>query len=173
MGKGNDRWTAEQYKNYLDKKTQKLVNPGEPTIKIRQRQMNVTETRMYNMLKSLKNARMIQDFNFEGITFKLAEDVRYTPDFCVFENSGHLRFIETKGAHIFEDGMVKFKTAMSSYPMFIWEMWQYNSKSGEFDLIRSNCNSLKKMDFVSFEGETKSDTPPKQKAKRNETSGTD
>jgi hypothetical protein len=51
------------------------------------------------------------------LTLKLADDCRYTPD-CVTCQAGQIRLWEIKGAHIWEDSMVKLKVAARTFPFF-------------------------------------------------------
>lgn len=138
------RFTEEEYKLLIEAKNKHPLHTisedenGKPKIRTKQRKMNNTEQRMYNQLIAEKRAGVINDVSFEGITFKLADDTRYTPDFVVKTNEGSLRLLETKGGHIWEDGLLKFKIAMDKYPMFKWEMWQWDSKQYKFILLRGN-----------------------------------
>jgi hypothetical protein len=51
------------------------------------------------------------------VTFKLAADCRYTPDFMVFMCDGTIEFHETKG-FMREDARVKLYTAAAQWPYF-------------------------------------------------------
>lgn len=67
-------------------------------------QMNKTETAYRNHLLARKAAGEILDFRFEGITLKLAQDLRYTPDFFVLMPDGSIEFHEVKGSRaVFRD----------------------------------------------------------------------
>lgn len=52
---------------------------------------------------------------FEAITFKLAKNTRYTPDFVVQRTSGAIELHEVKGFWR-DDARVKIKVAASLYP---------------------------------------------------------
>lgn len=61
-------------------------------------QMNKTETAYRDHLRALKAAGEVLDFRFEAITLKLAQDLRYTPDFFVLKPDGSIEFHEVKEA---------------------------------------------------------------------------
>ncbi len=90
---------------------------------------------MEAMLSTSKRAGVLQSFAFEGITLKLGDDCRYTPDFSAFRlDTGKLICYECKGPFIREDAMVKFKTAKTIFPMIEFQMWQLQ-KGGDFERI--------------------------------------
>jgi hypothetical protein len=93
--------------------------------------MNRTEAAFSQYLEMRKAAREIQAWWFESMTFKLAPDLRYTPDFAVWEADDTFTFYEVKGkttskredgtrkAKPFyhgEDGKVKAKVAPRMFP---------------------------------------------------------
>jgi hypothetical protein len=78
------------------------------------------------ILEALKRTGEIQSYHFEVITLKLADGCRYTPDFFIVVSPGQLRFCEVKGAHIWEDSLVKFKVARQQ---FLWADWQLHQRS--------------------------------------------
>jgi hypothetical protein len=63
-----------------------------------------------------KAAGEILWYKYEGITLKLADDTRYTPDFAVMEKDNSLGFHEVKGPYRREDSFVKLKVAASIFP---------------------------------------------------------
>lgn len=77
--------------------------------------MNRTEKARAIELEALKRAGQIADWKFEGITLKLADDTRYTPDLFVLENDGQCRFEEIKG-FMRDDALVKIKVAAALFP---------------------------------------------------------
>lgn len=79
-------------------------------------EMNKTEAAYSVHLESRKAAGDIVWFKFEGITFKLADDTRYTPDFSVMLASGQLQAHEVKG-HWMDDSKVKIKVAAAMFPI--------------------------------------------------------
>jgi hypothetical protein len=52
----------------------------------------------------------------EGVTLLLANGVRYTADFAVFNPAGDLVLYETKGKKFWDDAIVKLKVAALRYP---------------------------------------------------------
>lgn len=53
---------------------------------------------------------------YEGITLKLGDDVRYTPDWFALKSDGELWCYEVKGPYKREDAMIKLRTAASMFP---------------------------------------------------------
>lgn len=61
-------------------------------------QMNQTESLYASQLQLRKLAGEVLSWEFEGITFKLADDLRYTPDFVVTLADLTMECIDCKGA---------------------------------------------------------------------------
>lgn len=66
-----------------------------------------------------------------ALTFKLANGVKYTPDVCIFYESGHIQAYEVKGPWMTDDSVVKLKVAAHEYPwvrfLLAWKVsgqWQ-------------------------------------------------
>lgn len=59
--------------------------------------MNSGEKAYAAHLFVLQSAREIEWYGFEKVTFKLADDTRYTPDFMVMLADGTIEFHEVKG----------------------------------------------------------------------------
>jgi len=80
---------------------------------------NKTESAYELFLESQKQAGEILWYAFEGMTFKLAKDTRYTPDFVVMKANGELECREIKGAKaIFQcDAKAKIKIASEMFPI--------------------------------------------------------
>lgn len=78
--------------------------------------MNKTEASYAARLELQKHTGNILWYKFEGITFKLADDTRYTPDFVVMLANGELEAHEVKGQWQ-DDAKVKIKVAASMFPM--------------------------------------------------------
>lgn len=57
------------------------------------------------------------DIKREGVTLKLGNGVRYTPDFFVRQKSGLIQIYETKG-FMRDDAAVKIKVAASAFPFW-------------------------------------------------------
>lgn len=93
--------------------------------------MNRTETAFVRHLEALMHAGEVLWFKFEAMTFKIAEGVRYTPDFIALFSSGQLVAFEVKGtttkklksgtvkAPYFHDGDAKpkIKIAADMFPL--------------------------------------------------------
>ncbi len=79
--------------------------------------MNKTERRRAVELEAMKRAGVIQRWEYEAVTFKLATGLRYTPDFMVIGATGIISFEETKG-HWREDARAKIKMAASKFACF-------------------------------------------------------
>lgn len=77
--------------------------------------MNPTETRYSLLLDELKASGEIVWWAFEGITLKLCEGSRYTPDFFVMRPDGTLECHEVKGRWI-GDAKTKIKVAAEKFP---------------------------------------------------------
>ena len=81
-------------------------------------EMNKTEAAYAQVLEKEKFSGAILWYKFEGITLKLADNTRYTPDFVVMLANGELEVREIKGSLTFmqEDAKVKIKVAAELYP---------------------------------------------------------
>lgn len=77
--------------------------------------MNGTEREYAIRLEAQKRDGLIHDWFYESLTFKLAQDCRYTPDFLVIENDGRLVFHETKG-FMRDDALVKLRVCAKQFP---------------------------------------------------------
>jgi len=81
-------------------------------------------------IKPAKARGEIANWRFEGARLRLAADSTYCADFMVTRNDGHVEFYEIKGAHIWEDAIVKFKWAREEYKEFTFFMAQFTKKTG-------------------------------------------
>jgi len=92
--------------------------------------MNQTE----EAYAAILNARgvLYQDvirWEFESITFKLADGCRYTPDFAVWLADGTMEFVDCKGAGPMDDkSRVKVKCAAEKFPQFVFVIEQRQTK---------------------------------------------
>lgn len=93
--------------------------------------MNKTEARYCQRLELLKRADEIVDYCFEGITFKLADDTRYTPDFLVVLKD-RFECHEVKG-FIREDSFIKFKIAIKLFQWFRFRLIFWNNRIQGFE----------------------------------------
>ena len=92
---------------------------------------NKTEARYEAHLELRRIAGEILWYCFEGMTFKLADDTRYTPDFAAMMRDGALECHEVKASEkrqtragtvyrrprIEDDARVKIEVAASMYPL--------------------------------------------------------
>lgn len=92
---------------------------------------NRTEAAYEQYLEQRKMVGEILWYEFEAITFRLADDVRYTPDFAVMLASGLLEMHELKGTtsvmlksgekvkkpYFQDDARVKVRVAASKFPI--------------------------------------------------------
>ena len=86
-------------------------------------EMNKTESRYADLLQAKKLAGEIIDWHFEAVTFKLADNLRYTPDFCVLHIDGSFELIDCKGSGMIDDkSIVKIKAAAERFYWFNWTM---------------------------------------------------
>lgn len=88
--------------------------------------MNVTEREFSLILEAQKRRGDILEWRFEGMTVRLADNCKFTPDFFVIVSRDPLkiRFVETKGRHIWDDSKVKFRVAKEQNSWAEWEMHQ-------------------------------------------------
>lgn len=78
-------------------------------------EMNKTEAAYAEHLEGQRVLGIIEWWAFEAVTFRLAKDCRYTPDFLVMLASGVLECHETKGFWA-DDAKVKIKCAAEKFP---------------------------------------------------------
>lgn len=78
--------------------------------------MNQLEQAFAEELAARKAAGQIAWFKYEGITLKLADRCRFTPDFAVLHADGEMAMYEVKGGFFFEDAKVKLKVAAEMFP---------------------------------------------------------
>lgn len=91
--------------------------------------MNQTETAYADGLQVRKLAGEIIDFQFEAVTFKIAEGCRYTPDFAIWMADGSMEFVDCKGGGpMDEKSRVKVKCAAEKFPMFLFVIEQRLAK---------------------------------------------
>lgn len=79
-------------------------------------EMNKTEQAMADHLRLLERSGDVLEWWFEGITLRLAQKTRYTPDFLVLMPDGVLECWEVKG-HWEDDARVKIKVAAEMFPL--------------------------------------------------------
>ena len=92
-------------------------------------EMNQTEAAYADMLQVRLLAGEIIDWQFEAITFKIAPDCRYTPDFAIWMADGTMEFVDVKGSGpMDEKSRVKAKVAAELNPMFVFVIEQRQAK---------------------------------------------
>jgi len=139
-------WTESQLADHLRRRgaagEQNMVDVSAPpflpafgTIEPLER-MNKTETAYDAHLWALRG-RLYVWHRYEGITFKLADDTRYTPDFMVQTVSGQIELHEVKGFWR-DDARVKIKVAAALYPFRFLAVTKEKTgwKAEEFGRIR-------------------------------------
>lgn len=91
--------------------------------------MTKTEERYAELLQARKLAGEIIDWQYEGVTFKLAKLCSYTPDFDVWLADGTMEFVDTKGTGPMDDkSRVKVKVAAEKFPQFLFVIEQQQTK---------------------------------------------
>jgi hypothetical protein len=87
--------------------------------------MNKTEEAYAEGLQARKLSGEIISWSFEAMTFKLAADCRYTPDFAIWFTDGTMEFVDCKGSGpMDEKSRVKAKVAAEMFPMFAFVIEQ-------------------------------------------------
>ena len=89
--------------------------------------MNKTEAAYASELEALRRAGVVQSYDFEAVTFKLAHDCRYTPDFMVVLASGLVEFHEVKGFWR-DDARIKVRVAADKFPAFSFKAFSKQAK---------------------------------------------
>lgn len=91
--------------------------------------MNKTEAAYESALKTMLVVGDIVWYKFEGLTFKLADNTRYTPDFAVMMADGQIALHEVKGFWR-DDARVKIKVASEMFPFKFIAVKAKTKKSG-------------------------------------------
>lgn len=97
--------------------------------RLKKGQLNKTEQSYQDHLELLMRAGEILWYKFEGLTFKLADNLRYTPDFIVMNKSGELEAIEVKSWWV-GDAKAKIKMASESFPIKFTAVYAKPKKDG-------------------------------------------
>lgn len=92
--------------------------------------MNKTEERFKAILEDRRRAGEFKVILNHAITLRLADGLRYTPDFFGQHQDGSLWIWEVKGRHVWDDALAKFKMAKTMFPCFIWVWAQYTKEHG-------------------------------------------
>jgi hypothetical protein len=91
--------------------------------------MNKTEAAYAQHLEGLKVMGQVEWFCFEGLSLKLGENCRYTPDFLVMTGAGFLECHEVKGFWA-EAAKVRIKVAAAKFPFRFVAVLKLPKKSG-------------------------------------------
>ncbi len=78
--------------------------------------MNKLESRYALYLEELKHQGVVLWYYFEGMTFRLAKNTSYLPDFVVLMADGQLQCHEVKGRWM-DAARVKIKVAAALFPI--------------------------------------------------------
>lgn len=79
--------------------------------------INRTESAYASRLELLRIAGEVSEWRYEAFTLKLADGVRYTPDFFVVLPSGYIELHEVKG-FFRDDARVKLRVAARQFQCF-------------------------------------------------------
>lgn len=91
--------------------------------------MNQTETAYASILEGRRAAGEVISWEFESVTFKLAPDTRFTPDFSVWLKDGTMEFVDCKGGGPQDEkSRVKVKCAAEKFPQFTFVIEQKQAK---------------------------------------------
>ena len=108
----------------------KALPPAKP------RGMNKLEQRMHERLSAMLASGAIAWFGYECLTFKLAGDCRFTPDFIVINLDGSIEAIETKG-FFRDDAKVKTKVAARQFPWLTFSVWKWGHGAWVTEVIKT------------------------------------
>lgn len=98
------------------------------------KKMTRAEVLVSAMLAGQVKTGEITGYEFEAVKLKIGDDTCwYICDFVCFLPDGRLRLVEAKGGKIWEDSIIKFKTAKRQYPAIIFQMYQ--AKNGTLERI--------------------------------------
>lgn len=90
---------------------------------------NKLEAAYERHLEARTNAGEVLWYSFEPMTFKLAKDTRYTPDFAVLLANGEMQLHEVKGFWR-DDGKIKIKVAAELFPFQFVAVYSIPKKDG-------------------------------------------
>ena len=102
----------------------------EKTAPKKRRGMNRTETEYAEQIEARKQTGEVGWYAYEFITLKLADDCRYTPDFCIVTVQGWIEFVEVKGPFVRDDSLVKLRVAARLVP---WAKFRLAQKAAKKD----------------------------------------
>jgi hypothetical protein len=93
-----------------------VPTPDRGSTSLQSRPMNKSEAMHARRLERRKLKGEVLQYEYEGLTFRLAPRTRYTPDFAVWLADGSLECHEVKGGIWRDDARVKIKVAARLYP---------------------------------------------------------
>ncbi len=98
-------------------------------------EMNKTEAAYAMLLDARKRNGEVLAYWYESVTVKLADGVRYTPDFSVLLRDGSFELHEVKGGFIRDDARIKLRVAARHTP-FTYVLAQYHNKGKGWTIER-------------------------------------
>ncbi|GKS68983.1 hypothetical protein W03_09870 [Nitrosomonas sp. PY1] len=97
--------------------------------RLKKGQLNKTEQSYQDHLELLMRAGEILWYKFEGMTFRLADNLRYTPDFICMNKNGELEAVEVKSWWV-GDAKAKIKMASQLFPIKFTAVYAKPKKDG-------------------------------------------
>lgn len=99
----------------------------------RRKEMNKIEAEFAMFMEDLLRKGNIQRYEYEGLTLRWPDGMRYTPDFVIYHvyRLPRISLIEIKGAFAWQKDIVKFRAAKAYWPMYQWEFWSKTSTGWE------------------------------------------
>jgi hypothetical protein len=145
-----EQWEPEQYREYVRtgimprKPTSAVTVPAKArATKYGPRHvigvMNGTESLYAELLTARHIQGEVQSWSFEAHTFRLAEGLRFTPDFEVVLSDGSIEYVDVKGSTkreaIDQKSTVKIKMAAKQFPhyRFVQEKRRSKADGGGFE----------------------------------------
>ena len=104
--------------------------------RLKQGQMNKTETAYSQRLELMLRAGEILWFSFEGVKLRIADNCFLTVDFAVMTKTGLLEMHDVKGSvHVFsDDAKVKMKVAAGKFPFVFKVVYPVGKKLGGWNV---------------------------------------
>jgi hypothetical protein len=87
-------------------------------------EMNRTEAAYADLLQMRKLAGEVIEWHFEAVTLKIADNLRYTPDFVVYLADFTVEMVDCKGGIIDPKSIVKIKAAAERFFQFAFVIEQ-------------------------------------------------
>lgn len=93
--------------------------------------MNKTEGRYADHLDALIASGVVSEWHYEPLSLKLADELRWHPDFLVVTDAGEMELHEVKGQkrgkaetyHVEDDARAKIRVAARQYPFRVVVVW--------------------------------------------------